>query len=137
MSDAKKDRFLWPGDENEQEAHRQKTKQIYDKIDAERKKPLSPEQKEELRQLAIKHAAAARSRFAPQKKVEVKEEKTVVEKEPKNRQQRMGQTKFIDNLLKKGRSDKEIYDAVRKEISAYPEEKIYKLIKLRKYHLSK
>ena len=53
------------------------------------------------------------------------------------RQKRLGQTKFIDDLIAKGKTDKEIYDAVVKEISEYPVEKIDKLIKLRHYHMKK
>jgi len=51
------------------------------------------------------------------------------------RQQRMGQTKMIDDLIKEGKSDDEIEKIIREKIPAYPAERLPKLIKLRHYHL--
>jgi hypothetical protein len=69
---------------------------------------------------------------------EVKEPKV---KQPKvkkaSRQTRLGQTKMIDDLLKLGKTEKEIFDTVREKIPEYPADKLPKLIKLRQYHVKK
>ena len=51
------------------------------------------------------------------------------------RQNRLGQTKLIDDLLRAGKSEAEIIAEVTAKIPAYPADKIPKMIKLRQYHI--
>lgn len=85
-------------------------------------------------------AAQKKMILTPRKASEPKEAKeTKAEKKaraPKEgRQNRLGQTLLVDSLLKTKKTDLEIYEEVRRKIPLYPEEKIMKLVKLRKYHL--
>jgi hypothetical protein len=100
---------------------------------------LTPERKAEIHAMAAASAAAAFERLPRRKSSkedEPKERKTKV-KSDSHRQTRLGQTKLIDELLKAGKSDKEVFDTVRVKIPTYPADKLPKLIKLRQYHLKK
>jgi len=90
---------------------------------------------------SVREAGAA----SAQKKMSLKSQATppreIVDKEPKlkkvPRQNRLGQTKLIDGLLRAGKNEKEIFAAVREQIPSYPADKLPKLIKLRQYHVTK
>ncbi len=107
----------------------------------------SPENLARVRAAAIEAASKLPSKHIPSdvasKKKEDKEEKreakakAKTEKKEKGRQNRLGQTKLIDDLIKVGKTEKEIFDAVREKIPAYPADKLPKLIKLRQYHVKK
>ena len=105
----------------------------------------TPEHLAAIRASAIEAASKLPSRHIPipTSKQEVKAEKreakakAKAEKKDSGRQNRLGQTKLIDDLIKVGKTEKEIFDAVREKIPAYPADKLPKLIKLRQYHVKK
>ena len=74
---------------------------------------------------------------AREEKAEAKKVKAAEPKKESTRQTRLGQTKLIDELLKAGKNEKEVFDTVREKIPSYPADKLPKLIKLRQYHIKK
>jgi hypothetical protein len=131
---------LWPMDEEQKIQWRKEMKLMEEK--AKNPPPpdiLTPERKAEIHAMAAASAAAAFERLPRRKSSkedEPRERKTKVKTES-TRQTRLGQTKLIDSLLKEGKNDKQIFDAVREKIPAYPADKLPKLIKLRQYHMKK
>lgn len=99
--------------------------------------PLTAERRAEIHKLAAEHAARFVDRFKPVTKAVVKEVKQPAAEKKSTRQKRLGQTKLIDELIKQGKSEKEIFDAVREKIPEYPEIGLPKLIRLRQYHSKK
>ncbi len=106
----------------------------------------SPENLAKVAEAGRQAAARLPSRHIsePTRKQEEKTEKAAAKKakaaEPKKesgRQNRLGQTKLIDELIKSGKTEKEIFDTVRTKIPTYPADKLPKLIKLRQYHVKK
>jgi hypothetical protein len=130
---------LWPMDEEQKAQWRKEMKEVAERV----KNPLpldilTPERKLEIQMLA-KEAALEVYNKTPRKRKEEEpahERKTKVKSES-TRQTRLGQTKLIDSLLKEGKNDKQIFDAVREKIPTYPADKLPKLIKLRQYHMKK
>lgn len=101
---------------------------------------LSPERKEEIARWARQAAQRWWDSRPKSRVVEKKEEETVAKtKAPKEggRQKRLGQTKLIDDLLRAGKSEAEITEAIKTQIPSYPVERIPKMIKLRQYHVKK
>jgi hypothetical protein len=109
------------------------------KIETFMKEIESPAHLEAVRASA-REAAQRKMAMAPRAKITDEPKESVV-KQPKakkeSRQTRLGQTKMIDDLLKAGKTEKEIFDTVREKIPAYPSDKLPKLIKLRQYHVKK
>jgi hypothetical protein len=98
-----------------------------------------------VRASAVEAVSKIPARYVPSisKKQEDKEErreakaKAKTEKKVSTRQKRLGQTKLIDELLKAGKNEKEVFDAVREKIPTYPADRLPKLIKLRQYVVKK
>lgn len=96
----------------------------------------SPEHLAEVRASAAKAVEALPKHYIRSEEKPVKEK---VVKEPKEKkkgsQNRLGQTKLIDELLKAGKSETEIIATVKEKIPLYPADKIPQMIKLRRYHV--
>lgn len=104
-----------------------------------KEEPLTPERRAEIHKMATEAAhrlASSRRSVTKIKPVAEPKERAIKEKKA-GRQQRLGQTKLIDDLLKAGKNEKEIFDTVREKIPSYPADKLPKLIKLRQYHVKK
>jgi hypothetical protein len=130
---------LWPVEPEQIEIWKAERAVIDSKIVAHLKEIESPSHIE-LVIAAAREAAQKKMAMAPRAKV-YDEPKEVTAKTPKvkkeSRQTRLGQTKLIDDLLKAGKTEKEVFDTVREKIPAYPADKLPKLIKLRQYHVKK
>ena len=128
---------IWPVEPEQLELWKIERNLHDEKVKAFLKEIESPVYIAEVRASA-RASAQKQIAMAPRAKVsEAAKEPTV--KEPKakkeSRQTRLGQTKMIDDLLKAGKTEKEVFDMVSEKIPAYPKEKLPKLIKLRQYHV--
>lgn len=89
-------------------------------------------------QASGREAAQKKMARAPRAKI-LDETKEPIIKTPKakkeSRQIRLGQTTMIDDLLKAGKTEKEVFEEVSVRIPAYPKDKLPKLIKLRQYYV--
>jgi hypothetical protein len=130
---------LWPVEPEQLELWKQERALHEERVKSFLKEIESPSHIA-LVQASARDAAQKKMAMAPRAKVS-DEPKEVVVKAPKakkeSRQTRLGQTKMIDDLLKAGKTEKEVFDTVREKIPAYPADKLPKLIKLRQYHVKK
>jgi len=130
---------IWPVEPEQMELWKQERNLHEKRVEAFMKEIESPEHIALVR-ASGRASALQKMAMAPRPKVS-DEPREVVVKQPKakkeSRQTRLGQTKMIDDLLKAGKTEKEIFDTVREKIPAYPADKLPKLIKLRQYHVKK
>lgn len=96
----------------------------------------SPENLARVRAAAVAAVAALPTRHVRSSEEKPVKEKVVKEpKEKKKSQNRLGQTKLIDELLRAGKNEAEIIATVKEKIPLYPAEMIPQMIKLRRYHV--
>jgi hypothetical protein len=130
---------LWPVEPEQMELWKQERVAHDLKVEAFLKEIESPSHIEAV-QASGRASAQKKMEMAPRAKVH-EEVKEPIIKTPKakkeSRQTRLGQTKMIDDLLKAGKTEKEVFDTVRIKIPEYPADKLPKLIKLRQYHVKK
>lgn len=130
---------VWPMDDEQKVQWRKQVAELAARREIKNQElPLSPERKAEIHRWAVE---AAQRTFIPGHAVTRKEipeepkERVKKEKKPSGRQARLGQTKLIDELLRAGKNEKEVFEVVRTKIPEYPADKLPKLIKLRQYHV--
>ena len=133
---------MWPMDDEQKIQWRKELKEREEKAKLPPQEyVMTPERKAEIHAQAVSAALEAYARMPKKRKSEeeptTKAAKRIKVKSENHRQTRLGQTKLIDELLKAGKSDKEVFDAVREKIPTYPADKLPKLIKLRQYHIKK
>ena len=130
---------LWPIEPEQLELWKQERARHDKEVEAFMKEIESPAHLIAVQASARVAAQKIIATWPKSKVVEETKEPKVKEAKPKkeSRQNRLGQTKLIDDLLKSGKSEKEIFDTVREKIPAYPADKLPKLIKLRQYHVKK
>lgn len=106
------------------------------KVPQKKEEEITPERKEEIRRWA-KEAVERWWKSRPTTRAEKKEKEDApaAKVKPAGRQKRLGQTKLIDDLLRAGKTEAEITEAVKTQIPSYPVDRIPKMIKLRQYHI--